>query len=82
MLPCSCPPYGYRLDPDHPRDPSGVRLQEPEAAHVAETFAYYLEEGHGLEQLAKHLHQLGIPTPHGKSYWSLTTVRDMLRNPG
>ncbi|EFH83521.1 recombinase family protein [Ktedonobacter racemifer] len=81
MLPWSRPPYGYRLDPDHPRDPSGVRLQEPEAIHVAEIFAYYLEEGHGLEQLAKHLHQLGIPTPNGKSYWSLTTLRDMLRNP-
>lgn len=81
MLPWSCPPYGYRLDSDHPRDPAGVRLEEAEAAHVAETFAYYLTEGHGLEQLAKHLTQLGIPTPKGQHSWSLTTVRGILTNP-
>ncbi len=49
MLAWSRPPYGYRLDPDHPRDPSGVRLEETEAAHVAEMFAYYLAQGNGLE---------------------------------
>lgn len=25
MLPWTRPPYGYRVDPDHPRDPAGVR---------------------------------------------------------
>ena len=81
MLPWSRPPYGYRLDPDHPRDPTGVRLEEVEAAHVAEMFAYYLRERHGLDHLAKHLTQLGIPTPKGQHTWSLTTVRGILTNP-
>jgi site-specific DNA recombinase len=81
MLPWSRPLYGSRLDPDHPRDPSGVRLEETEAAHVAEMFAYYLAPGHGLEKLTKHLIELGIPTPSGKRIWSLTTVRGILTNP-
>ena len=81
MLPWSRPPYGYRLDPDHPRNPALVRLEAAEAAHVAEMFAYYLQEGHGLEQLAKYLHRLGVPTPNGKAWWSLSTLRSLLMNP-
>src|SRR5713226_6668714 len=45
LLPWSRPPYGYRLNPDRPRDPTGVRLQEAEAACVAEMFALYVMEG-------------------------------------
>ena len=36
LLPWSRPPYGYRLNPDRPRDPLGVRREEAEAACVAE----------------------------------------------
>jgi site-specific DNA recombinase len=32
LLPWSTPPYGYRVDPHHPRDPTGVRIEPPEAA--------------------------------------------------
>ena len=32
LLPWTRPPYGYRLDPERPRDPAGVRLDEVEAA--------------------------------------------------
>jgi DNA invertase Pin-like site-specific DNA recombinase len=28
MLPWTHPPCGYRMDPDHPRAPEGVRLDE------------------------------------------------------
>src|SRR3954452_4250559 len=35
LLPRTRPPYGYRLDPDRPRDPAGVTL---EAAVVRELF--------------------------------------------
>src|SRR2546423_11884086 len=45
LLPWSRPPYGYRLNPDRPRDPAGVRREEAEAACVAEIFALYLREG-------------------------------------
>jgi site-specific DNA recombinase len=34
LLPWTCPPYGYAVNPDHPRDPQGVRLEEAEAAVV------------------------------------------------
>ncbi len=35
LLPWARPPYGYRVDPERPRDPAGVRLAEAEAASCA-----------------------------------------------
>jgi len=40
MLPWTRAPFGYRVDPDHPRDPAGVRIEEAEAAIVREMFAW------------------------------------------
>ena len=45
LLPWGRPPYGYRVDPDHPRDPEGVQLDEAEAAIAAQMFDRYLEPG-------------------------------------
>ena len=45
LLPWTQPPYGYRLDPDRPRDPAGVRLDEAEAALVRDLFAWYGTRG-------------------------------------
>jgi site-specific DNA recombinase len=81
MLPWTRPPYGYRLDPERPRDPSGVRLEPAEAAVVAEMFAWYVRDGHTLLGLVKHLHALGVPSPSGKPYWGLASVRGVLTNP-
>jgi DNA invertase Pin-like site-specific DNA recombinase len=39
LLPWTKLPYGYRLDPDRPRDPAGVRLDAARAAVVSEMFA-------------------------------------------
>jgi site-specific DNA recombinase len=44
LLPWTQAPFGYRLDPDHPRDPAGVRVDEAQAAVVREIFAWYVEE--------------------------------------
>src|SRR3954447_9718794 len=44
LLPWTRPPYGYRPDPDRPRDPAGVRLDEA-AAVVRDLFAWYADEG-------------------------------------
>jgi hypothetical protein len=62
-------PYGYRTDPDRPRDAAGVRLEPAQAAVVAELFARYSEEGVSLVRLALGLSAQGTPTPRG--HWRL-----------
>jgi site-specific DNA recombinase len=81
LLPWSKPPYGYRLSPDHPRDPSGVRIEESEAAVIREIFSLYLNEGYTLCKLAKYLRRQAISTPSGKQLWGLATLRAILRQP-
>ena len=41
LLPWTRAPYGYRLHPERPRDPAGVRLAADEAAVVEELFTAY-----------------------------------------
>src|ERR671910_105423 len=41
LLPWTRPPYGYRVDPERPRDPAGVRLDRAEAAVVVEMYGWY-----------------------------------------
>ena len=43
-------PYGYRVDPDRPRDLAGARPGEAKAAVVAEIFATYLGEAMPLAE--------------------------------
>jgi site-specific DNA recombinase len=81
LLPWTRPPYGYRLDPERPRDPSGVTLAPDEAAVVAELFALYLAPGMSLAQVAKALQRRVIPTPSGNDRWSGPTIRGILGNP-
>ena len=38
LLPWTRPPFGYRLDPDRPRDAAAVRTEPGEAALVAQLF--------------------------------------------
>jgi site-specific DNA recombinase len=80
LLPWSRPPYGYRVDPEQPRDPAGVRLDEAEAAMVAQMFAWYLEPGASLYSIAKRLTELALLTPTGKPRWNVATVRGILKN--
>jgi site-specific DNA recombinase len=81
LLPWTRPPYGYRLDPERPRDPTGVTLAPDEAAVVAELFALYLEPGASLARLAQTLQWRAIPTPSGNDRWSGPTIRGILGNP-
>jgi site-specific DNA recombinase len=81
LLPWTRPPYGYRLHPERPRDPTGVRQDPAEAAVVAEIYADYLEDGVGLIKLAKKLYTQSIPSPTGKPRWGLATLRGILTNP-
>ncbi|MDQ4002020.1 MAG: recombinase family protein [Actinomycetota bacterium] len=81
LLPWTYVPYGYRVDPDRPRDPAGVRLDEAKAAVVAEIFATYLEEGASLLGVSQHLRARGIPAPRGGKIWSVATLHQILTNP-
>lgn len=81
LLPWTRPPYGYRLDPDRPRDPVGVWVEESEAAIVREIFALYTQENYSLQGVATHLQKQGVPTPSGRKIWSLCTLRAILRQP-
>ena len=81
LLPWTRPPYGYRLDPERPRDPTGVTLAPDEAAVVAALFAPYLAPGMSLAQVAKALQRRAIPTPSGNDRWSGPTIRGILGNP-
>ena len=81
LLPWTRPPFGYRLDPERPRDPAAVRVEPSEAALVVQMFGSYLEPRVTLYQLAKRLTDLGVATPTGKPRWNAASVRGILRNP-
>jgi len=81
LLPWTRAPYGFRTDPDRPRDPGGVRVEAGEAAVIAELYTAYLENGHSLYELTTDLTKRGIPTPSGRVRWNQSTVYDLLTNP-
>ncbi|MHB8595771.1 MAG: recombinase family protein [Ktedonobacteraceae bacterium] len=81
LLPWTCPPYGYRVDPTRPRDPAGVRLEPTEVAVVADLFVSYLQEGQSLKKVTDHLMELQVPTPSRRTRWNQATVRGILTNP-
>ena len=81
LLPWTHVPYGLRVDPDRPRDPAGVSLDQAKAAVVAEIFAIYAEPGMSLFGLSRHLRKMGIPAPRGGKAWSTATLRGILNNP-
>src|SRR6266571_4452816 len=81
LLPWTRPPFGYRLDAEHPRDPAAVRVEPAEAALAAQLFDWYLEPQATIYRLAKRLTDLGAATQGGKQRWNVATVRGILRNP-
>jgi len=81
LLPWTKPPYGYRVDPDHPRDPTGVRIDEAEAMVVRDIFRWYAEDGMSLYGLGQQLERLGIASPAGCPAWCPATLCHVLTNP-
>src|SRR5215471_14505138 len=81
LLPWTRPPFGYRLDPERPRDAAAVRVEAGEAVLVAQLFDWYLQPQATVYQLARRLTDLGVVTPTGKPRWNVASVRWILRNP-
>jgi site-specific DNA recombinase len=81
LLPWTHTPYGYRVNPERPRDPLGVSVDKAEACVVAELFAIYLEESSSLFDLARYLYSKSISSPKGKKRWGVATLRGILTNP-
>lgn len=81
MLPWTRPPYGYRVDPDRPRDPAGVRTDPAEAALVAELFRWHADEGRSFTAAVRHLHGPGVRSPGGREYRGMAAIRATLSNP-
>ncbi len=44
-------------------------------------FAWHLQRGATLGSIARRLIEGGVPTPTGKSDWSRSTIRGILKNP-
>ncbi len=81
LLPWTKVPYGYRVDLDRPRDPSGMRVDPREAAIVSELFSAYLEPGQSIYGLTKHLLALQVRTATGGRHCNPSTIRNILHNP-
>jgi site-specific DNA recombinase len=82
LLPWTTPPFGYRLDPERPRDAAGVRVEPSEAVLVTQLFDWYLEPQASLYRLAKRRTDLGVATPTGKPRWNAGERARHLAQPG
>lgn len=80
LIPWIQPPYGYRVDPDCPRDPALLQLDAVDSAMVLQIFEEYLEPRSTLYSIAKRLSEVGIPTPTGKPRWNVSSIRGILTN--
>lgn len=80
LLPWINTPYGYRCDPQHPRDPARLRIEDTEASVIRQLFTWYADEGLSIHAIAARLLQRQIPTYHGGWHWAPVTVGGMLRN--
>jgi site-specific DNA recombinase len=81
LLPWTRPPYGYRHDPERPRDPAGVRVDEAEAAVVRDLFTWFADEGAAILAIRQRLARLGITSPRGYPTWNASALRGVLTNP-
>jgi hypothetical protein len=74
-------PFGYRTDPERPRDSAGLRVEGYEATIVRQMITWYLEREATLGSVARLLMEGGVLTPTGKDTWSRSAIRGILKNP-
>ena len=81
LLPWTRAPYGYRMHPEHPRDPAFVQIDQAAGVVVQELFDSYAAGNVTLHAPAVRLAGRGIPSPTGLPHWSSSTIRVILTNP-
>ena len=81
LLPWTKAPYGYRLPPEHPRDPACVQIDQAAEVIVQERFDSYAAGRVTLHALAVRLTERGVPSPTGRPHWSASAIRGILTSP-
>lgn len=78
LLPWTGPPYGFRVDPERPRDRAGVRLDEAEQVIVAQMFDRYFEARHHAILHCQAFNRPGASNTNRKAALEVSTVRGIL----
>jgi site-specific DNA recombinase len=83
LLPWTVAPYGYLLDPEHPRDARKISLDPVKSEIVRQMFAWYTDpqKRRSLYWIAKKLSDESIPTPKGGLRWNASSIRGILHSP-
>ncbi|MDP9477975.1 MAG: recombinase family protein [Actinomycetota bacterium] len=68
--------FGFRYNDDH----SGYEVDETKAALVRRIFRMVGHEGRSLTAVKTAFEHEGIPTPRGKTYWTIVTIKRILLN--
>ena len=68
-----CAPYGYRLVKNQ------LEVIEEEAVIIRQIFDRYLS-GISMEDIAKEITALGIPTKQNTPFWQVRSIKYILRN--
>ena len=74
-------PYGYRRIPRGPAGPAHLEVYEPEAVVVRRIFDDFVAGGYSMRRICRRLYEDGIPSPSGRSVWSIVCISGMLANP-
>lgn len=81
LLPWPVPPYGYRLDPERPRDPAGVHVEPADTARGQALLSPDAEANTSLFGVAKRRQRLSVVSPSGHWRWNPATRRGVLTKP-
>jgi site-specific DNA recombinase len=74
-------PYGYRRIPRGPAGPAHLEIYQPEAVVVRRIFDDFVAGGYSMRRICRRLYEDGIPSPSGKTVWSIVCISGMLANP-